>query len=260
MVSRTSYFGIGEFAERAGITVRTLRYYDQIGLLRPSAYSEGKRRLYTEMDYARLQQILTLKLIGLSLDEIRSLLTTDMAGIRHLMERQKQVLGQQIRQLEQVIRAIEQAQNALDSTPTWNLEQFIHIIEAVNMNNQADWFEQFITEEQRDRLAEAGAQQSYAEQKHLAEAWKSLFADIREQMGKAGDEAGIQTLVARWHNLMAQATGGNLDLAPQLTEAYAQLNTLPGLNDVPQPLQAWLADIREAADFIRKARNHNRII
>lgn len=257
MVSRTSYFGIGEFAERAGVTVRTLRYYDQIGLLRPSAYTEGKRRLYTERDYARLQQILTLKLIGLSLDEIRSLLTTDMAGIRHLMERQKQVLGQQICQLEQVIRAIEQAQDALDSTPTWDLEQFIHIIKAVNMNNQADWFEQFITEEQRDRLAEAGAQQSYAEQKHLAEAWKSLFADIREQMEKAGDGAGIQALVARWDDLMAQVTGHEAGLTPQLTEAYTHLNTLPGLDDVPQPLQAWLADIREAADFIRKAQNHN---
>lgn len=254
MVSRINHFGIGEFAERAGVTVRTLRYYDQIGLLRPSAYSEGKRRLYTEMDYARLQQILTLKLIGLSLDEIQSLLTNDMDGISHLMERQKQVLGQQVRQLEQVIRAIEQAQHALGSTPTWDMEQFIQIIKAVNMNNQADWFGQFITKEQRDRLAEAGTQQSFTDQKHLAEAWKSLFSDIREQMGKASNDSAVQALVTRWDDLIAQVTGGNLDLAPQLNQAYAHLNTLPGLDDSPQPLQEWLAEIREAATFIQRSR------
>ena len=61
------HYRIGDFANKAGVTVRTIRYYDRIGLLRPTSRSDANQRLYSELDFARLQQILTLKLIGLSL-------------------------------------------------------------------------------------------------------------------------------------------------------------------------------------------------
>jgi DNA-binding transcriptional MerR regulator len=54
----------------AGLTVRTLRYYDQIGLFRPSGHSDSGYRLYTQTDITRLQQILSLKELGLSLEQI----------------------------------------------------------------------------------------------------------------------------------------------------------------------------------------------
>ena len=68
------HYRIGDFANKAGVTVRTIRYYDRIGLLRPTSRSDANQRLYSELDFARLQQILTLKLIGLSLEEIKGLL------------------------------------------------------------------------------------------------------------------------------------------------------------------------------------------
>ncbi len=49
------------FAERAGVTVRTLHHYDRLGLLKPSSYTASGYRLYGERDFARLQQITTLK-------------------------------------------------------------------------------------------------------------------------------------------------------------------------------------------------------
>ncbi len=57
---------IGEFAERAAVTVRTVRYYDQIGLLAPARYTGAGQRLYTTEELATLQQILALKLLGFS--------------------------------------------------------------------------------------------------------------------------------------------------------------------------------------------------
>ncbi|MED0958272.1 MerR family transcriptional regulator [Bacillus paramycoides] len=65
---------IGQLAKYANITVRTLRYYDKISLLTPSGYREGGHRLYNLDDLKRLQQIQSLKFLGLSLKEIDDLL------------------------------------------------------------------------------------------------------------------------------------------------------------------------------------------
>ncbi|MDR7381854.1 MerR family transcriptional regulator [Promicromonospora iranensis] len=65
---------IGEVAERIGLSLRTIRYYEEVGLVTPSARSQGGFRLYTESDIARLQLIKRMKPLGFSLDEMRSLL------------------------------------------------------------------------------------------------------------------------------------------------------------------------------------------
>ncbi len=71
-------FTVGEFAKKAGVTLRTLRYYDKIDLLKPSSYNEAGHRLYSKEDFPKLQKILTLKFIGLSLDEIKDIMTEDL--------------------------------------------------------------------------------------------------------------------------------------------------------------------------------------
>ncbi len=68
-------FRARDFAERAGVTVRTLHHYDRLGLLKPSRYTQSGHRLYGEGELARLQQIVTLKFIGLPLKQIKELLS-----------------------------------------------------------------------------------------------------------------------------------------------------------------------------------------
>src|SRR6266545_6736654 len=65
---------VGELARRTGLTVRTLHHYDEIGLLRPSLHTEAGYRLYTARDVARLQQVLSLRALGFSLEETRACL------------------------------------------------------------------------------------------------------------------------------------------------------------------------------------------
>ncbi|GAA1651719.1 MerR family transcriptional regulator [Microbacterium flavum] len=65
---------IGELAERTELSLRTLRHYDEIGLLEPSGRSEGGFRLYTEGDYERLMLIRRMKPLGYSLEQLRDLL------------------------------------------------------------------------------------------------------------------------------------------------------------------------------------------
>src|SRR5438132_11048909 len=62
---------VGELARRTGLTVRTLHHYDEIGLLKPSLHTGSGHRLYTADDVARLQQVLSLRQLGFSLEEVR---------------------------------------------------------------------------------------------------------------------------------------------------------------------------------------------
>src|SRR6186997_1280435 len=66
---------VGELARRTGLTIRTLHHYDEIGLLKPSLHTEAGHRLYTAEDVARLQQVLSLRQLGFTLEEVRDCLT-----------------------------------------------------------------------------------------------------------------------------------------------------------------------------------------
>ncbi|BAL88231.1 putative MerR-family transcriptional regulator [Actinoplanes missouriensis 431] len=66
---------IGEAADRVGLSIRTIRHYEEAGLVLPSARSEGGFRLYTEPDLDRLRVIKRMKPLGFTLDEMRDLLT-----------------------------------------------------------------------------------------------------------------------------------------------------------------------------------------
>ncbi|MEU3959664.1 MerR family transcriptional regulator [Streptomyces buecherae] len=65
---------IGEVAERTGLSLRTIRHYEEVGLVTPSARSKGGFRLYTEVDVERLMVIRRMKPLDFSLEEMRDLL------------------------------------------------------------------------------------------------------------------------------------------------------------------------------------------
>ena len=67
------YYSSGEFAKKAHITKKTVRYYDEHNILKPSYVNENGARFYNDDDFARLQQILFLKYLGFSLDDIKEM-------------------------------------------------------------------------------------------------------------------------------------------------------------------------------------------
>jgi DNA-binding transcriptional MerR regulator len=75
-VSGEEHMQIGEVAECTGLSLRTIRYYEETGLIPPSARSSGGFRLYTGQDVERLEMVKRMKLIDLSIDEMRELLRT----------------------------------------------------------------------------------------------------------------------------------------------------------------------------------------
>ncbi|MFB2976084.1 MerR family transcriptional regulator [Microseira sp. BLCC-F43] len=100
-----SLLQVHQFALRAGVTVRTLHYYDRLGLLKPSTYTPSGHRLYGESELARLQQIVTLKFIGFPLKQIKQLLDGKNFDIKTTLHLQRQIIEEKRRHLDLAILA-----------------------------------------------------------------------------------------------------------------------------------------------------------
>ncbi|MCP1307329.1 MerR family transcriptional regulator [Paenibacillus tyrfis] len=141
------YATTGQIAKRTGITLRTLRYYDQIGLLSPSQHSQTSARLYSKEDLIRLQKIQTLKYIGLTLQEIKEVIREEsLSGhdLRSSLMAQKETLRQKLAHMEVVVKAINQALGMMKNKPEdveWS--SLIELIHAVH--SEKDWVEQYHT-------------------------------------------------------------------------------------------------------------------
>jgi DNA-binding transcriptional MerR regulator len=73
---------VGEIAKRTGLTVRTLHFYEELGLLIPSERTEAGHRLYSAEDAMRLQQIKSMRQMGFSLDDIKNCLSSkEFSGV-----------------------------------------------------------------------------------------------------------------------------------------------------------------------------------
>ena len=108
---------IGELAQRAGVTPRTIRYYESLGLLGPSEREGGGFRYYTEAELARLQKIQALKELGLSLEEISTVIPlyfedpTGLQGKRKIVE----ILMGHLQETDEKIQALTQFRSELQA-------------------------------------------------------------------------------------------------------------------------------------------------
>lgn len=89
-------FKVGDLAQSSGLTVRTLRYYDQIGLLRPSRRSGGGHRLYNSDDVRRLYRVCLLRRIGFALEEIAQALGDPGWDLDHALHRHLELIDRQM--------------------------------------------------------------------------------------------------------------------------------------------------------------------
>ena len=103
------YMTVGQVAKKMNVTVRTLQYYDREGLLSPSAESHGGRRLYSDQDVIKLHQILSLKHLGFSLDEIKNHLVSlnTPADVADALAGQADAIREKIETLTQSLKEIE---------------------------------------------------------------------------------------------------------------------------------------------------------
>jgi DNA-binding transcriptional MerR regulator/trans-aconitate methyltransferase len=127
---------IGEFAKRSGVTVKTLLHYDKIGLLEPSEKTESGYRIYCEDDFLKLQQITTLKFIGLSLNEISHILHESGENLENMVSIQKKALEEKKKHIDAVIDVFNKAQNTAKKNGFLDAGNLINIIKITNMESR----------------------------------------------------------------------------------------------------------------------------
>jgi MerR family transcriptional regulator, thiopeptide resistance regulator len=182
-------YRVNEFAEKTGVTVRTLHHYDRLGLLRPSGRTDAGYRLYGERDFARLQQIVTLKFIGIPLKQIKELLDRgdlDLAGTLRL---QRRLLEEKRLQVDAAIQAIEEVERSFKSGRTTDLAALKKIIEVMERQNAMEWTKKYYSEEAQAKIAERARAWTPELQAKVEQDWKTLITEVEAAIAAKLDPA-----------------------------------------------------------------------
>lgn len=129
------YYTSGEFAKMAQVSVRTIRFYDKQNILKPSRVNESGARFYSDEDFARLQQILLLKYLGFSLDDIRTITIadTDYRILLNSLNLQQKLVQDKIEQMQLVEKAIGDTRQALETDHHVDWSRMLNLIHLTNM-------------------------------------------------------------------------------------------------------------------------------
>jgi DNA-binding transcriptional MerR regulator len=185
----TKSYHVHQFAELAGVTVKALRHYDRLGLLRP-VRSDAGYRLYQPGDLARLQQIVALKSIGLPLKHIRTLLDRTPLPLIATFRQQREVLEEKRQALDRAIQALITAEAALDagaSSTTAVLQEVIQAMEAADVDMMRKYYSD-----------EAWEQWKHHYQDWPPDEWRALYRDIIAAIDSAPSAPAAQALADRW--------------------------------------------------------------
>lgn len=134
-MKKDGYYSSGEFARMAHVTLRTIRYYDKQDILKPSFVTESGARFYTDADFARLSQILLLKYLGFSLDDIREM-TIDDSDYHFMLNSlniQLKLVRDRIEQMQLVEKAIQDTAEVLSSRHTIDWNRMLDLIHLTGM-------------------------------------------------------------------------------------------------------------------------------
>jgi DNA-binding transcriptional MerR regulator len=223
---RIQTFRIQEFAKLAGVTVRALHHYDRLKLLSPAHRSQRGYRLYCHEDLGRLERILALRYLGLSLREIAALLNAPVGrGAEPLtvtLQRQRAALGERREGLDRVLRAIDQAQRrAHDSAePEWLLYQTI--LKEIQIQEATDWTEKYYSPNAVEARRERRAALTPEQWADIGARWQVLYADLQSALDREvpPDSAEGRALVARWMRLGDEVTLGSPEIAEGFRRMY----------------------------------------
>ncbi len=193
---------INDVAKLAGVTVRTLHYYDEIGLLTPSEVTESGYRLYDEKDLARLQQILFFRELDFPLNQIKEIMKNETYNANEALETHKKLLNQKRERLDRLIMLVEKT---LKGEKSMSFKEF-------DMT-EIEKIKQKYADEVKERWGDTSA---YAESEkktgtYNKEQWQmideetsNIFKAFAQSMDKAPSHPEVQALVNRWQAFISE--------------------------------------------------------
>ena len=239
------HWKVGELAARTGLTVRTLHHYDAIGLLSPSgrrtesAHGSG-HRLYTAADVARLHQIVCLKQLGFSLEQVKEYMTRADYDPRKVVRLHLAKVRQQTAELTELGDKLEALATALGAADEVSPDTFLATIEVMTM------IEKYYTPEQLEQLKQRKEQVGDSRIQEAQAEWPRLMAEVRAAMDAGTDPADpkVQDMARRWVGLVNEFTGGDPGIFKSLSTMYQNEDNVRGTN-VPE--------MRTMMEYVQKA-------
>ncbi|MEL7069606.1 MAG: MerR family transcriptional regulator [Cyanobacteria bacterium J06581_3] len=204
---------VGELAKQTGLSIRTLRYYDEIGLLVPSHRTEAEYRLYSEEDIARLQQILSLRQLGFALKEIRECLENPDFSLPNAINLHLARLQEQMALSQSLFTKLSTLAQQLQTSRVASVDDLLHTMENLTMTQQ------YLTQEQHDlleaRLNEGQTDEGQTEWLHLLDQVRS---HINQGRGLTSPE--VRHMALQWRDSILSFVGGDLKLYEALMQTY----------------------------------------
>jgi DNA-binding transcriptional MerR regulator len=214
---------VGELARRTGLTVRTLHHFDELGLLRPSTRTKSGHRLYGEADLRRLQQILSLRALGVPLDQIGSWLKRPDASLLGALEVHLAELDERLSAQRRLRDRLAATIGRLRANGGLSVNEILDTLEATTM------FEKYYTTEQLEQLKQRresiGEEQIRAVEKEWGEIFRTLAA--AQAAGKDPGSPEMRKIGRRANELVEAFTGGDPGIRASLNEMYAEEGPAP---------------------------------
>lgn len=219
---------VGELAGRSGITVRTLHYYDNIGLLIPSARSDSGYRLYNRADIARLHHIQALRRMGMTLAEVGAILERSDLALPTVLERQIAMLNQQLAQITALRARLQTMQLQLTAGDDPELNDWLTTLELMTM------YDKYFT---ADELAQLPFYQADTQRQ---QEWAAMVQQVHELManGTPAEDPQAQRIARRWMLTLERDTAGNPAFLTRLNAMHAdepsmreQIGITPAMTD-----------------------------
>lgn len=237
-------YTVNQLAKITGITTRTLHYYDEIGLLKPSFIAENGYRYYQEKEYLALQQILFFRELQFSLQEIITIMKSPHFDTLKALKEQKAYLEEKNKYILRSIKHIELAISLLKGGEHMGLN--------ISLLHTDDTFEQY-KEEAKQRWGHTNAyKQSEERTKHwtkddyqrIAGEWNAFNQQLADTMDKGFDSKEFQSLIAEQYKKIQFFYDCSYDMFRELGTMYA---TDPRFRKTYEQIKPGLADSMNAA-------------
>lgn len=212
-------FTVKQLSDMTGVTGRTLRYYDSIGLLKPSRIGENGYRYYNEADLLRLQQVLFYREMDMPLAAICDMMSQPGFDVLAALQSHKQALAGRLQELQGLISTVDKTILHLKGKQT---------MKAVNLfdglRERQHKYEQEAEQKYGKDVVQASARQwkGYSEdrQQALIDEGNAIYAELAAAMAQGAGSDAVQALVARWHEHTRHFWPAERAHLPQLAATY----------------------------------------
>ncbi|QDP72425.1 MerR family transcriptional regulator [Legionella israelensis] len=211
-------FKIGEVAKRTGVSIRSLRHYDSIGLLSPTGYSDSGYRLYNKQNLMRLQQIVALKQMGFSLKTIKEMFEKDSISLQKTMDIHLTFLKEQFIQQKQIYQQVKHVCDLMSNKHEVSIEEICQTVESIKM------LEKYYTSEQLQALKKRSFHLDEKKGHEYAKAWYAIFNsldDLRQQ-GVEPSDAKTRPYALKSRELLSEFTQGDKGIEESLHTMYEE--------------------------------------